>query len=78
MLLKMTPLKLSTRPRLGSLWTDLLVVVACCLAFAAVIGVAKRVVPKHPATGGIVRDLGTMPEQFVRVASLAPSSLRQR
>ena len=74
----MTPLKLSHQPRLGSLWTDLLVVVACCAAFAGAISVAKRAAPKHPATGGIIRDLGTMPEQFTHVALLAPSDLGQR
>ena len=73
----MTPLKLPHQPWLGSPWTDLLVVVACCVAFAAVIVVAKRTIPKHPATG-IMRDLGTMPEQFTHVALLAPSDLHQR
>jgi hypothetical protein len=71
----MTPLKRSLRRSLGSPWTDLLVVAACCLAFAAVIGIAKRTAPQHPATGGIVRDLGPTPEPFARVALLAPSDL---
>jgi len=74
----MTPLKPSHRPRLGSRWTDLLVVVACCVAFVAVVGMAKRPVARHAPTGGIARDVGTTPEQVARVAALARLDLRQR
>jgi len=63
-------------PKLGSRWTDLLVVVACCVAFAAVIGVAKRAGPKHPPTGSIVQELGAA--QMSHVASLASLDVRQR
>jgi hypothetical protein len=66
-------------PKLGSAWADLLVVVGCCLAFVAVVGVAKHAVPKHTPAGGIVRDLGTSPEYFERVAALGlPPNLRQQ
>jgi hypothetical protein len=74
---KLTNLELRNRPRLGSAWTDLLVVVGCCLVFATVVGVAKRMM--HEPPGGIVRDLGPMPEQLVRVAALGlPLDLRQQ
>jgi hypothetical protein len=74
----MTALPLRHRPRLGSSWTDLLVVVACCVAFAAVIGVAKRAAPKHPPLGGIAQELGTSPDRMSHFASLAQLDLRQQ
>ena len=63
-------------PKPGSHWTDLLVVIACCVAFAAVIGVAKRATPKHPLPGSIAQELGAT--QMSHVASLASLDLRQR
>jgi hypothetical protein len=74
----MTTPKPSHRPRLGSRWTDFLVVVACCVVFGAVISLAKRTTPKHAPTGGIVHEVDATLEQVARVAAYAPLDLRQR
>jgi len=56
------------RQRLGYGLADLLVVVACSLAFAAVAGSGKHVASPRPPIGLIARELGTTPEQFRHAA----------
>lgn len=51
------------RPRLRYGLMDLIVVAACCLAFAAVI-VARHGEAKTPPIAQIAQDLGTTPEAF--------------
>ena len=53
---------------LGYGMTDMLVVAACSLAFAAVIGPGRHIEPKGPPIGLIAQDLGTTPEHFQQVA----------
>jgi hypothetical protein len=47
---------------------DLLVVGACGVTFAAVVGPGMHPAPKGPPIAQIARDLGTTPEQFEQVA----------
>jgi hypothetical protein len=47
---------------------DVLVIAACSLTFAAVIGSGLRGAPKGPPIGQIAQDLGTTPEHFQQVA----------
>jgi hypothetical protein len=47
---------------------DLLVVGACGLTFAAVVGPGMHPPPKGPPIALIAQDLGTTPEQFQQVA----------
>jgi hypothetical protein len=53
---------------LGYGMTDMLVVVACSLAFAAVIGPGRHIEPKGPPIALIAQDLGTTPEAFRQAA----------
>ena len=60
--------------RLGYDWTDLLVILACSLAFAVVVSASKQSAPKHPPITLIAQDLGTTPEQFQHaVKQFAPN-----
>ena len=54
--------------RLGYGMTDMLVVAACSLAFAAVIGPGRHIEPKGPPIALIAQDLGTTPEAFRQAA----------
>lgn len=46
---------------------DLLVIAACSVTFAVVVGF-KHIDPKGPPIGAIARELGTTPEQFRQAA----------
>ena len=52
---------------LGYRLTDVLVVAACSLTFAAVVSPSRHE-PKAPPIGLIAQDLGTTPEHFQEVA----------
>jgi len=47
---------------------DLLVVAACSLTFAVVMGTGKHIASKGPPIGLIAQELGTTPEQFQQAA----------
>jgi hypothetical protein len=55
----------TARPRkLGYGLTDLLVIAACSLTFAAIVGPVRHADPKGPPIAQIAQDLGTTPEAF--------------
>ncbi len=62
------PPKAPRRGRLRYGLMDLLVVGACGLTFAAVVGPGLHPAPKGPPIALIAQDLGTTPEQFRQVA----------
>jgi hypothetical protein len=62
------PLKSARSRKLGYGLVDLLVVAACTVTFAVVVGAGKHVEAKGPPIGLIARDLGTTPEQFQKAA----------
>lgn len=42
---------------------DLLVIAACCMVFAALIGAGKSMAPKGPSSAAIARDPGPPPHR---------------
>jgi len=63
-----TPAKGPRHSRLRYGLMDLLVVGACGLTFAAVVGPGMHPAPKGPPIELIAQELGTTPEQFQQVA----------